>query len=657
MRIAAIYIEEHQYLFDTPQTINFGGKYFYDFKVEDEELLVTRTLNENFIQGFFDSEDLDSVITNVNAIVGQNGAGKSTLLDVIRSKFIQDRFALPHFSSLTLAESDDSEYPIIIQGGGEVFLQLESSDNKKIKLKKVSTKSIQTIYYSPHYDYKFNPNFDEVDNHDISFDKILEKDLEELHRKETQSNGFDYSPSQELLFKNAMRQIEFLSSNLVEKHKIFQNIFQLQGHYEPTLYFRGYKITEKYHNTPMDFRGILREIDEKIESESKKWDSIRRYKGKELINQFEVNQYLLKRDVLMQILNLINGKMEQKNDFLGEGFILDEKGKEIIDELNAYEAFLFFIKNSAIKFRESEPIKVFNYETVEKLVTKIYSAIEKQKNEDFVTRDYLHVSTEDAIEILTLQRQFLNELSKYYYLGEDSIVKDNEKLEGFVNYMPFTRRLSSGENALLNLFSRLYDFLNANLKSVKSREPKDHYILLLDEGDLGFHLVWKKKYVKSLLKTLPYFFNELDNKPSLQIIFTTHDPLTLSDLPNSNVIYIERRDYDSKSNILDYNHINRPSRTFGANISDLIADSFFIEKSLIGDFAFEKIREAVDWLNRKEDKENAEYYKSLIKIIDEPIVQRKLSEMYDEKMESDFQINVVEEQIKKLQELRNKLTK
>jgi hypothetical protein len=30
----------------------------------------------------------------------------------------------------------------------------------------------QTIYYSPHYDFKYNPNFDDVDNHDISFDKI-----------------------------------------------------------------------------------------------------------------------------------------------------------------------------------------------------------------------------------------------------------------------------------------------------------------------------------------------------------------------------------------------------------------------------------------------------------------------------------------------------
>jgi predicted ATP-binding protein involved in virulence len=184
---------------------------------------------------------------------------------------------------------------------------------------------------------------------------------------------------------------------------------------------------------------------------------------------------------------------------------------------------------------------------------------------------------------------------------------------------------------------------------------KNHYILLLDEADLTFHLSWKKKYVKALLKTLPYFFNELENNPSFEIIFTTHDPITLSDLPNSNVIYIERQDYNSPSNILSFNSKNRPSKTFGANISDLIADSFFIENSLIGDFAFDKIQATIVWLNNKDNHQNESYYKKLIKTIDEPIIQRKLAEMYDEKTNENFQLEVINEQIKKLEELKKRI--
>ncbi|WP_041258023.1 hypothetical protein [Fibrella aestuarina] len=273
----------------------------------------------------------------------------------------------------------------------------------------------------------------------------------------------------------------------------------------------------------------------------------------------------------------------------------------------------------------------------------------------------MKLSPEDAVEILQLQRIFFNELNSYYvkfYSNKAELVIDErEKVDEFINYMPYSRRMSSGESALLNFYSRIYGFLDSNLKELTSRQVGNHYILLLDEADLTFHISWKKKYIKALIKTLPYFFNELRTKPSIEIVFTTHDPITLSDLPNTNVVYIERQDYDSPSNVLVYNDKNRPSRTFGANISDLIADSFFIESSLIGNFVFDKIHDTIQWLTNKEDRQNSDYYKKLISLIDEPIVQRKLAEMYDDKMETNIQISLIEEQIEKLLILKNKITK
>ena len=52
MRLAAIYIEDHEYLFDKPQVINFGGKFLYDFKKEGEDIVVTRKANDAFIPDF-----------------------------------------------------------------------------------------------------------------------------------------------------------------------------------------------------------------------------------------------------------------------------------------------------------------------------------------------------------------------------------------------------------------------------------------------------------------------------------------------------------------------------------------------------------------------------------------------------------------------------
>src|SRR5690606_3058465 len=93
-------------------------------------------------------------------------------------------------------------------------------------------------------------------------------------------------------------------------------------------------------------------------------------------------------------------------------------------------------------------------------------------------------------------------------------------------------------------------------------------------------------------------------------------------------------------------------KTFAANITDILTDSFFLENGLMGDFAKRKIRETIEWLN--DDNRNIgkkQYYKEIIKVIDEPIVQRKLSEMYDEIFNEDLEVQALDQQIKFLQNL------
>lgn len=659
MRLAAIYIEEHEYLFEKPQTINFGGRYFYEFENQNNNIIVTKTLNNNFVPDFFNLTNLPTKVTNINAIVGQNGAGKSTLLDLIRSEFIDNKYALPQSNSLFLIEIEGTEDPIILRNDfDKIFINTTNRNTSLKELKSKSQFKPQTIYYSPHYDYRYNPNFDEIDNYDVSFDKIVEKDLEEFRDKDSNEHGWPYSASQELIFKNSLRQITFLSSDLAKTRDIFKGIFQLQEHYEPILHFRGYNSREKEWNTPYQFRAILQSIADKVEKERSVWHQIKREDGR-VLNQLEINQYLLKRNVIKCILSLLYRQMEKSNSFLEEGFFPYDILKEDLEKADSLQTLLLFVKHSSVILNLDKPEKVFSDGILESLLDRVYSAIEKTTNVDSISNGTLKTSMEDAIEILRLQRQFLNELNAYYikfYSNKDRLaVEEREKIEEFINYMPFSRRMSSGENALLNFYSRIYDFLNTHLKEIEHGKAKMHYVLLLDEADLTFHLSWKKKYVKALLKTLPHFFNELGNNLSIEIIFTTHDPITLSDLPNTNVIYIERQDYNSASNILPFNSKNRPSKTFGANISDLIADSFFIENSLIGDFAFDKIQETINWLSNKYNVKNESYYKKLINIIDEPIIQRKLAEMFDEKMNDNFQIEVINEQIKKLEELKKKI--
>lgn len=653
MRLAVLHVDQHPYLFNGPQTINFGGQYIYHVTREGDDIIVMKTQNKNFIEEFFDLTLLESKLTNLNAIVGQNGAGKSTILDIIRSQFIPHKYALPHSRALLLIEDENQEPAVLRNDFANIYVVSNETSSTRIRLDSTVTPQVQTVYYSPHYDYKFNPDFDMVDDHDISFDRLVDQDLQDSGLKNTNRNGWAYSVSQQLLFKNSLRQIYFLKSDLVTNQQIFKNIFQLQDHYEPVLYIRQ-AVKRDNWNTPMQFRGILKMIEDKAEQESDEWTKLR----DEDAGQLKIDQYLLKRFVIECIISLFRLRMEDRNTYLEEGHFPEEEYRADLQAADAYQSLLIFVRQSTIRPRNSPPAPLFPAEILSRLLEKLYAMIDKVSDEDSITKDSLKASPSDTLEILRLQKEFMTGLNTYYSRfsrKKDEPINDSERKPDFISYMPFSRRMSSGENALLNLFSRIYDFLQSNLGDVKYREPKSHYILLLDEGDSGFHPAWKKKFVKAILSTLPCFFDKLENKPSIEIIFTTHDPLTLSDLPNSNVIYIERADYDSPSTILDLDHPGRPVKTFGANISELIADSFFIQHTLIGDFAFDKIQKTIDWLNNKADRSDPEYHQKVIQIIDEPIVQRKLAEMYDEKMRDNFQLDILNDQIKQLEKLKQKL--
>src|SRR5690606_24055501 len=160
-------------------------------------------------------------------------------------------------------------------------------------------------------------------------------------------------------------------------------------------------------------------------------------------------------------------------------------------------------------------------------------------------------------------------------------------------------------------------------------EDIQNYYILLDEADLGFHPSWKRMFVKSLVGMIPKIFPD----KNLQIILTTHSPLSLSDIPSNNMVLLSK-DLTSGNTRVASNDDSRIN-SFGANINDLLANSFFLEDYLIGDFAKDKIEEVVDWI--KKNKENEQYNKEeyekmqkIISLIEEPVLRNKLVEMLSE---------------------------
>jgi energy-coupling factor transporter ATP-binding protein EcfA2 len=672
MRIVAIYIKEHDYLFSEPQIINLGGKFLYIIEEKKDAINVTRKLNELFIDGFFSIPNTNK-LDLISAIVGQNGSGKSSLLNAIRRCFIENQSALPDSKILILAEKADDELCFVYSN----FDKIKLSENKKtIDIKWAGKDATQTIYYSPHYDYSYSHNFDRVDSHDISFDKILEEDLEDLSNKDTNENGWAYSASEELIFKNSVRHIQFLASSIVQKNIGFKKMFQLPSSNNAILEFRAHTDRDDW-NTPRQFSSIIKGINTQIEKEKATWNDIIKLDDQgRTLNQIDVNKLICKCNIIKHILSVLFRKMQENNMFLQEGTFLQEVPYDQYSNYSAYDLFISFIQNAQLKYNNAQH-SAFDHVIIKELIDLIYKEIDNINDLENIEQTLIVIPRDSATSILELHRKFRIDLSYFYMKAMPLSSRDyrnNGIIDGFINYRPSLNKLSSGQTALLNLFSRLYSLVIEKLDKDKPfNKIFKHYLLLLDEADLAFHPTWKKKYITSLIETLPSIFSLINTDVTFQILFTTHDPLTLSDIPTSNIIYLKTVDEDGISEVLKLDSILRPKHSFGANISDLLSDSFFIEDGLVGHFAKSKIERTLFWLKMKANEfantnkkepifkdldskikfsgiENTnEYHKKIIEIIGEPVIKHQLNKMYMEFVDDDVYIN---EQIDKLRNLK-----
>lgn len=168
-----------------------------------------------------------------------------------------------------------------------------------------------------------------------------------------------------------------------------------------------------------------------------------------------------------------------------------------------------------------------------------------------------------------------------------------------------THPVSSGEMALINIFSSLY-------KVMTNHTMEDNILLFLDEIDAFLHPRWQQRILLHLTSWINE--NENFNNKKVQIILASHSPIILSDIPRDRVIYLKTG-----------KQIQRDRKTFGANIGSLYYDSFFMDKGSIGNIARGKIQKVINCVEKgeKPDFSKEELY-YIIENIGEPFLRDKL---------------------------------
>lgn len=225
--------------------------------------------------------------------------------------------------------------------------------------------------------------------------------------------------------------------------------------------------------------------------------------------------------------------------------------------------------------------------------------------------------------------------------------------------------LSSGEQQMIfnintityhlyNLQSIHVDKDDENVDEVESNKKVErlkykNVSIILDEVEIYYHPEMQRELTFNLLNTLENIKGKDDiGIESIHIIYLTHSPFILSDIPSSNILRL-------KNGMIE----KIAQETFASNVHDLLANDFFLENGFMGELAKKRIEETILFLNYKMSEkklldvakydfsklkiEDKDYYRKIINLIGEPIIKNKLQKMYYDVFQEDDRNNIKEE--------------
>lgn len=190
--------------------------------------------------------------------------------------------------------------------------------------------------------------------------------------------------------------------------------------------------------------------------------------------------------------------------------------------------------------------------------------------------------------------------------------------------------LSSGEKQLLVILSSvIYHLRNLEAHSKGSAEYENINIIM-EETELYFHPECQRSIVYRLIKQIENVHFTLVKRVS--ILFVTHSPFVLSDIPVSNVLFLEKGAPSEKD----------VKQTFGANISDMLRWNFFLNNGFIGAFAAEKINHFAELVaknrngnyNKRNKTKVQKAFRELKGVVGEPLLRNQIYAAYTKYMKA-----------------------
>ncbi|WP_407451869.1 AAA family ATPase [Fibrobacter sp.] len=183
--------------------------------------------------------------------------------------------------------------------------------------------------------------------------------------------------------------------------------------------------------------------------------------------------------------------------------------------------------------------------------------------------------------------------------------------------------LSSGESQMIQTLStHMYHIRNVlSIKEankvfyengeLKRLRPEYNCInLIFDEVEICFHPEYQRLFVSKLIKMLVNM--KMTDECSFNIFIVTHSPFVLSDIPNENILFLEKG-----------KQIEPNFKTYAQNISAILRRGFFL-KSFMGEYAKDFLNHFID--ERKEKRIDDLTYKKIMNQIGDEFLKSEIKQ-------------------------------
>ncbi len=574
--------------------VNLSSKYTITHKWDKNKRIFSfeSCCNNGYMISSLKNNFYSENIVDLKVVLGNNGAGKSSLMDIL-ADIISKKNIHNEYTYILVWEERDCFYYFLHKG--EVYDREEKKKGPltrkfcvKSKVPFYPSKKIDdaVIFYSsafPNYWPKIDFKEDCRNIYDIRTKTLLKKNIEDLNRDiriDSTKNGLISFYQKE---ENKIIDYVLDFYDIKKEGKLFlADTLALPTHFyfnlsEENINDGIQELVEKVETTELERRDLTLRYSNFFKSLKKFEDQI---KFACIINEFRKEIYCLDSEEVINKSAFTFENISQLDDFLKNiHFYLNEKKHNQI-----YEKVLLLIKCL-------EPFKLKRYHPSDTFV--FWMQIEKSKKK---------------IENI---RNILRELE----LEHVTHIMDVE----------WGRPLSSGEQAYLTFFGRLYSCLKeykVNIKSFYKRNGKEFKgCLFLDEMDLYLHPEWQRMWFDKFIDGLSLIKEKLKMPLKIQLFMVTHSPFMVTDFSSESILTLQREKFENgewgsttvKTNVLQ--------KTMAGNIYDVL-DSGFILDGTLGCFVEKKIKEL---LNRIKEKRTTANDLEFIEQIGDPIIHSIVS--------------------------------